>query len=88
MLCLPPVWPDKALVETVHGPVQRNRILDNLLSYDAAEVINKACLQSDLERAKEAVLVSGAQSFMVGQNTLDRYADYLRAQGIDWKPKV
>ncbi len=43
-----------------------------MVSCEAAEVISEAFLQTDLGTAKEAVLDGGAQSFVVGQNTLDK----------------
>ncbi len=54
-----------------------------MVSCEAAEVISETFLQTHLESAKEAVLDGGAQSSVVGQNTLDKYADYLRTQEMD-----
>lgn len=51
------------------------------------EQLNEVFLQSSVEDAKEAVLDGGAQSFVVGRNVLNNYADYLRTNGIGWSPK-
>ena len=51
------------------------------------EQLSEVFLQADSSPAKEAVLDGGAQSFVVGQNVLAKYADYLRANGIEWQPK-
>ncbi len=54
---------------------------------DAVGTLSETFLASSDDGAKEAVLDGGAQSFVVGRNTLDRYADYLRMQGVAWTPK-
>ena len=51
------------------------------------EQLSEVFLQSDSSSAKEAVLDGGAQSFVVGQNVLAKYADYLRTNGIEWQRK-
>ena len=55
---------------------------------DNIEQLDEIFLQSDPATAKEAVLDGGAQSFVVGRNTLNRYSDYLRTEGIEWNPKT
>ncbi len=49
---------------------------------DAAKTLSDAFLAHSDDGAKEAVLDGRAQSFVVGRNTLDSYAEYLRMQGI------
>ena len=50
------------------------------------EPLDEVYLQSNSQNAKDAVLDGGAQSFVVGHNTLNAYADYLRMHGVNWKP--
>ena len=52
-----------------------------------AEHIPEVYWQSGADSAKEAVLDGRAQSFVVGRDTLEKYADYLRSHGIQWTPK-
>ena len=52
---------------------------------DDAERLDEVFLQSQ-DEAREAVLDGGAQSFVVGNQTLERYVDFLRIHGIDWNP--
>ncbi len=54
---------------------------------DIVKSLSQAFLAATEESAKEAMLDGGAQSFVVGQNTLEKYSDYLRSQSIDWRPK-
>ena len=51
-----------------------------------AEQIDEVFLQLSPEAAREAVLDGGAQSFVVGNRTLEKYAELLRIHGIDWTP--
>ena len=55
---------------------------------DAVETLSEAFLASSDDGAKEAVLDGGTQSFVVGRNALDGYAEHLRMQGIGWTPKT
>ena len=52
------------------------------------EQIDEIFLQRNAEDAKEAVLDGGAQSFVVGDATLERYMEYLRLHGIAWKTRT
>lgn len=52
------------------------------------EQLDEVFLQRDKDDAKDAVLDGGAQSFVVGTNTLQSYTDYLCTHGIDWHPKA
>ncbi len=58
-----------------------------MLTDARTEQLCEVFLQADSSSAKEAVLDGGAQSFVVGRNVLDKYADYLRANGIEWQPE-
>ena len=51
------------------------------------EILDEVFLQQNVDDAREAVLDGGAQSFVVGQNTLAKYAQCLRQYGIAWTPK-
>ena len=61
--------------------------MDTLVVHEA-ERIDEVYLQTSVDDAREAVLDGGAQSFVVGQHTLDKYSEYLRTNGIDWTPKI
>lgn len=53
-----------------------------------AEQLDEVFLQRTQDDAKDAVLDGGAQSFVVGSNTLQAYAEYLRTHGVDWTPRA
>ncbi len=55
---------------------------------EAVETLSEAFVASNDDGASGAVLGGGTQSFAVGRNTLDRYAEHLRMQGIAWAPKT
>jgi len=52
-----------------------------------AERLDEVFLHDATDDAHEAVLDGGAQSFVVGNETLARYVEYLRLHGVDWKLK-
>ena len=52
------------------------------------EAINEVFLQGQDYHASDAVLDAGAQSFIVGLNTLNSYSDHLKDQGINWTPHM
>ena len=51
------------------------------------EQIDEVYLQRTGSNACEAVLDGGAQSFVVGEDTLQQYRTYLHSVGINWEPK-
>ena len=56
---------------------------NNFYGKDEVEEINEIYLQRREEAACEAVLDLGAQSFVVGDETLEQYEKHLRLHGID-----
>ena len=53
---------------------------------DHIENLSDLYLATTMDDAKEAVLDGGAQSFVVGRNTLQKYAEYLRVHGVTFTP--
>ena len=59
-----------------------------LLISTHAEHIDEIFLQRNGFEACEAVLDGGAQSFVVGNGTLQKYWEFLQSIDIKWKPKM
>ena len=52
------------------------------------ESVDEVFLQKQDYHPSDAVLDAGAQSFVVGLNTIYQYSDHLKENGISWTPHM